>query len=106
MLSTAQAIVGQAVDQLINFVNSSYSWVLGLRDKIIQVLAIFSPDNISLLLSIFVSWKSKVLAFFDNPLVFIFDLLEETVLDFLDYVLAWALGAVKYDLPKTPPWKK
>ena len=90
----------------IAWVSDRFGWVLTLRDKITSLIQTFTPAKISELFTTLEKLKTSIMAFLDNPTVFIFDMIQDKILDFLDYVLSWGMGTVKYDLPKERPWRK
>lgn len=94
------------LNELRTWVTNSFAWVLAIRDRILNLLALLTPQRITAIISFVTTWLQAVIAFFTNPLVFIFDIIQEKFISFLCYVIAWSLGTVKYDLPKKQAWKE
>ena len=99
-------IVGGITSYLLSWIQSAYGWVIELKEKLLSFLSLLTVDTINELIALLFTWKNTALIFFQNPVVFILDLIQDKVLDFLSYVLAWSLGTTKYDLPKSAPWRK
>ena len=87
------------------FINDALGWLLSIRDKLFQVLTLLTPERIQALLSFLTTWLNAVVLFFQNPLIFILDVIREKFISFVCYVIAWGLGTTKYDLPNEAPWK-
>jgi phage-related protein len=100
------SIINNGLDLVRAWVTNAYGWLLTLRDSITKLIQTFTPAKISELFAMLDASKKQALLFFDNPVIFIFDLIQDKILDFLDYVIAWGLGTVKYDLPTERPWRK
>ncbi len=89
-----------------SFINTSFGWILNIRERVFSLLDLLTPDRINSLLAFLQNWLNTIVLFFQNPLIFIFDLIREQFIPFVCFVLAWSLGTIKYDLPKSPPWRK
>jgi hypothetical protein len=90
---------------VITWVMDNFGWVLSVRDGILGLLEIINPSTWADVLEMIFSWKNTLVRLIENPIDFIFGVIQNTILSFLDYVIGWALGTTKYDLPKNQPWK-
>jgi len=95
-----------AIDYVLRWVNDNFGWVIDLRESVMGIVDVLTPENLRLMLEIIGRWINTIVTFFDNPLTFILDVIQERFVSFLCYILAWSLGTTIYDLPKTPPWKE
>jgi hypothetical protein len=90
---------------VITWVMDNFGWVLSMRDNLFGLFEIFNPSTWTDTLELISSWKNTLVKLIENPIDFIFGVIQNTILSFLDYVIGWALGTTKYDLPKNQPWK-
>jgi hypothetical protein len=97
--------IDNAVGYLQTWVDGLVGWVLNIRRSLFDLVSLFNPSRIQEFLILLDQWKRTALVFFDDPLGFIFDVMQEKFLSFLDYVLGWALGTTIYDLPSGKSWK-
>lgn len=93
------ADVRNAILDSFGWVQSAYEYITGLIDNI-------PFDLFPQIVDFFRNGYVNIKAFLDNPVVFIFDLLRETFVSFLCFVLAYALGTTISDIDLTPPWRK
>lgn len=100
-----QSIIQSGMDWVVDWVSNGFGWALSIRDRLLQILSVINIDTLQLLINFAHSWLQTIILFFQNPLGFIFDVIQEKFVSFLCYVLAWSLGTTKYDLPSAPPWK-
>jgi phage-related protein len=98
-------ILNQTSDWLYGWVNDNFGWVNDLRGAITDIINLFSVDVFMMLVNFVTTWRDAILNFFSNPVSFILDVIQDKFIGFMSYVLAWALGTTKYDLPKNQPWK-
>jgi phage-related protein len=90
---------------VVTWVMDNFGWVLNVRDAIFNLLEIFNPSTWNDVIEMLSGWKNTVLKFIENPIDFIFGVIQDKILAFLDYVIGWALGTIKYDLPAGRTWK-
>jgi len=100
------AFIGGQIGWVVDWVSNNFGWVLNIRSAVISLLSMLTTDNVNRILNFLNAWLNTITLFFQNPLVFILDLIQPMVLAFLSYVLAFALGTTKYELPNIPPWRK
>lgn len=105
ILDDLRSAIQAGINWVVGWVTDTFSWMLSLRDRLINLVTALPASKLGLLLEFIGKWSNAVITFFTNPLVFILDVIQETFLSFLGYILAWSLGTTKYDLPKSPPWK-
>lgn len=98
--------VNGLVPGIISTVSSIFEWVNVIRSNIEALINVFTPDNMQKILKVFGEWWNALTLFLDNPVVFILDLIEPVILDFLSFVIAWALGTTENELPKDATWRK
>lgn len=98
-------LISSSIQWVFDKVSNTYSWLIGLRDKLIGLVSFFTTDRLNSLLGFFTNGLSALTTFIQNPLVFILDVIRDKFISFLCYVLAHALGTTKYDLPNQPTWK-
>jgi hypothetical protein len=98
-------LIDNSINYVLAWVSNNFSWVFAFKDFVNNILSMLTTDNINALLNMLNQWRTTGLLFFNNPLGFILDIIQAQVLGFLSYVIAWALGTTKYELPNTPPWK-
>lgn len=99
------AWVRGSVQSIYDFIGQSFGWVVDLRDNIIRLLAVLTPNLLQSILNFFTSGINTVLTFIANPLDFILDIITPKFISFLCFVLAWALGTTINELPNKPTWK-
>lgn len=92
-------------ENILTYVSSWISWLFEIRDQLINLINIFNPSFLAKIIDFFSRTITGMYLFFDNPVVFILDIIQAYFIAFLCYVVAWALGTTKYDLPVNPPWK-
>jgi hypothetical protein len=97
--------IQETFDRLWTRVMDAFGWVLNVRDRIFALLEYISLDKLQILYHFLNTWLQAVILFFQNPLIFILDVIQERFISFLCYLLAWGLGTTKYDLPNKTPWK-
>lgn len=101
LLAIIQGISGE----LRNWVTFSFGWIINLRDRILSLLSLLTPQRINAIINFVTTWLQTVIAFFTNPLIFILDIIQPKIISFVCYVIAWGLGTTKYELPKSQSWK-
>lgn len=99
-------VLASAVNAARQFITDNFGWILDLGNQIAEVLQIFTPDRIRLILHILTVWSDTVISFMSDPLNFILDIIRPRVIGFLCYVFAHALGSVEQDIPDRQTWKE
>ena len=89
-----------------NYLFNAFEWINGIKERIIQLINIFTNGFINNLLDLVNKWYPLFVSFFDDPVKFLYDLFWPSFLIFLNYIIAYALGTVKYDLPAKPDFRK
>lgn len=87
-------------------VNDAFGWLVNLRERLVNLVSVFTQERLNDLLSFLSNGLHTLTIFFQNPVVFILDVVQEHVLEFLAYVIAWSLGTTIYELPNNKPWRK
>jgi len=98
-------LVDRSIQYVYDWVTSGFGWILDIRDRLLSLLSVFDPSNISLLLNFLSTWLNTIVEFFHDPLGFILGVIQPKIISFLCYVIAWAMGTTLYDLPTSPTWK-
>ena len=94
-----------AINYVIDLLYSNFGWVLDVRDAIMGVLSLMNSENINILFSFLYTWLNTVIAFFQNPLGFLFDVMQPLFLQYVEYMIAMALGTTVYEMPTNPFWR-
>lgn len=106
LTNNVQVLIDNAVNWVWSRVMEALDWVISLRDRLLNLVTVFTTDRLSALLAFLSTGLNTITTFFANPVVFILDVIQEHVLGFLAYVIAWSLGSTKTDLPNDRPWRK
>lgn len=110
LLANVQAWVESRLDQGLEWVRttlfSTFAWLLDIRERILDLISVFTKDRLQALITFLTSGLGALTAFISNPVTFILDIIQDQILGFLAYVLAWSLGTTNNELPRTPPWRK
>lgn len=97
---------GQIYDFVIRFIQDNFNGLVTMLRPLFDLLSFLDPANIQALFATVEKIKNGVMAFLDNPVQFILDMIWYDFMSFLCFVLAHGLGTVESDLPQNPPWKK
>jgi phage-related protein len=98
-------LIQNAINNVINLVLAGIQWIYGIRDKVLELASLFTPDNISKFLDLLQRIYPTLLTFIQNPVHFILDLLRDKLIGFLCMLLAYGLGTTLYELPAFQSWK-
>lgn len=104
-VASLSAWVNSQIDTVRRFVADNYGWVLALKAQLVALVSSLTPPRIAAIIDLIDRRAAQIATFFDDPLTFILDMLRPVVVTFLSFVLAYALGSTKHDLPPFPKWK-
>lgn len=116
-LSGFQGFIESVRLELINVISGSLewintqlttlnNWINPIREKLFEIITVFTSSRIQSIINFLDSGLNTFLILINNPVVFILDLLEDKIVSYLCYVLAWALGTTSQDLPTFKTWRK
>ncbi len=89
------------------FVNNllhPFDWVLDFKELLEDLFTLLTAENKSRLLYLLETGFSFILDIVTAPLKIILGLLEPVFLEFISFVLGYALAGEKYELPSWPDW--
>lgn len=92
------------VNALSSTLNLAFGWITPYRDLLKGLAEVFTAENLARLVRLFQEDYTKLIVFISNPLGSIFAYIEPRFLEFLSYVIGYAMGAVKVTLPPPPSW--
>jgi murein DD-endopeptidase MepM/ murein hydrolase activator NlpD len=78
--------------------------IFGNTDLLSGLLQFFGLPSVFDLLNMLYSFQGSLIAFFQNPLGFVYGVIRGTFITFLSYAIGYALGTVQADLPYWPSW--
>lgn len=88
------------------WVSDNFGWVFQIQGALQQVLDFISGGLIDYIYYLINTVMPQFVAFFDDPIAFLYGLFAPTILEYLSFLLGYALGTTKYELPRTPLWRK
>ncbi len=87
-------------------INQSFSFLEPIRAIITTITGFFEADNIKKVQMMISDGLPVITGFISNPIGFILDIIGDSLLDTIGWVLAVSLGSTGDNLDLTPPWKK
>jgi len=78
--------------------------IFGNTDLLTGLLQFFGLPSVFDLLNMLYSFQGSLIAFFQNPLGYVYAVVRSSILTFLSFAVGYGLGTVKYDLPYWPSW--
>lgn len=115
--SSVSNVYNQAVAALSSWVNAqieaarrwvadTFGWALTIRTQLVALVASLTPARVAAMIDLIDRRATQIALFFDDPVTFTLDMLKPFIMTFLSFVLAYALGTTKYNLPPFPKWKE
>lgn len=105
-LNTVKQELKSYFDPLIDTVIRPFRPLLDLLRFIPTILTFVSSDMYSYYMYLKNSVIPFIVGFINNPLTFILDIISPLLFSIMCWLLALAIGTVKYSIDITPPWKK
>ncbi len=81
-----------------------FKWVIELKEFLEDLFKLFTSDNKNRLIFLLGSGFTFLLDLITRPLSIILAIIQPIFLEFLCFILAYALGSEKYQLPDWPDW--
>ena len=115
LIDNAQALAWDLYAAALVTIENVKNWVLsevrmmiapifGNTDLLAGLLQFFGLPSVFDLLNMLYSFQGNLIAFFQNPLGYVYSVIRSSFGTFLSFVLGYGLGTVKYDLPYWPSW--
>ena len=104
-ITNVHNFVQSLINTAITFIQSGFAWLYAIRDNLLQIVSLFTLENIRRFIDFLFRMYPFLVSFMTNPILFLFDILREKFISFLCMVLAYGLGTTIHELPNFNSWK-
>jgi hypothetical protein len=94
------------VNEIILWVSDNLAWIIDGYQALKDIVSGIQPFTIQAIRSFLENEYSALVDFARNPVAWIFDMLRPYFITFLCFVIAHALGSIKYEITYQEPWRE